>query len=140
MHLHPILNAQPLVLPLYDDCIQAGFPSPAQGYEAQSIDLNALLVSNPPATYLLKVQGDSMRDAGINDGDMLVVDFSREAKHGDIVIARLDTRFTVKRLYRRGKVMQLRAENRDKQYPPIVPQEDETLEIVGVVRWALHAC
>ena len=140
MHIHAILDSGPLLLPLHTERIQAGFPSPAQGYEAQAIDLNALLVSNPPATYLLKVEGDSMQDAGIHDGDMLVVDFSREARHGDIVIARLDTRFTVKRLYRRGRVMQLRAENKEKQYPPIVPQEGDTLEILGVVRWALHAC
>lgn len=56
------------------------------------------MVANPPATYFIRAQGDSMVDAGINDGDLLVVDFSQQSKHNDIVIAKLDESFTVKRL------------------------------------------
>jgi DNA polymerase V len=128
----------PLSTALFTERVQAGFPSPAQGYEQKGIDLNALMVANPPATYFVRAQGDSMLDAGIRDGDMLVVDFSLQAKHGDIVIAKLDDSFTVKRLHKQRGIVQLCAENTVTHYPPIVPQEGETLEVIGVVRWAIH--
>lgn len=67
-----------LTTPLFADRVQAGFPSPAQGYEQKGIDLNELMVANPPATYFVRAQGDSMLDAGIREGDMLVVDFSQQ--------------------------------------------------------------
>lgn len=127
-------------LPLYAEPVQAGFPSPAQGYEQKAIDLNELMVTNPPATFFVRAQGDSMVDAGIRDGDLLVVDFSQPAKHGDIVIARLDDGFTVKRLHRRRQQVRLCAENRSMGYPPITPQDGQTLEIIGVVRWVVHPC
>lgn len=129
-----------LTLPLFMDRVQAGFPSPAQGYEQKGIDLNQLMVANPPATYFVRAQGDSMLDTGIRDGDMLVVDFSRQSKHGDIVIAKLDDSFTVKRLYKRRNAIRLCPENKAAAYQPIVPQEGQTLEIIGVVRWVIHQC
>ena len=129
-----------LAVPLFVDRVQAGFPSPAQGYEQKAIDLNDLMVSNPPATYFVRAQGDSMVDAGIRDGDMLVVDFSQQPKHGDIVIAKLDDSFTVKRLYKRRNSIRLCPENKTAGYEPIVPQEGQTLEIIGVVRWVIHQC
>jgi DNA polymerase V len=125
-------------LPLFMDRVQAGFPSPAQGCEQKAIDLNALMVANPPATYFVRAQGDSMVDAGIREGDMLVVDFSQQPKHGDIVIAKLDDSFTVKRLYKRRNVVKLCPENKAANYPAIIPQDGETLEVIGVVRWAIR--
>jgi DNA polymerase V len=98
------------------------------------------MVANPPATYFVRAQGDSMLDAGIRDGDMLVVDFSQQPRHEDIIIAKLDDSFTVKRLYKRRNILKLCAENKEKNYPPIIPQEGETLEVIGVVRWVLHQC
>ena len=127
-----------LATPLFMERVQAGFPSPAQGYEQKAIDLNALMVTNPPATYFVRAQGDSMLDAGIREGDMLVVDFSQQPKHGDIVIAKLDDSFTVKRLYKRRNVVKLCPENKAANYPAIIPQDGETLEVVGVVRWVVH--
>ena len=129
-----------LTLPLFMERVQAGFPSPAQGYEQKAIDLNQLMVANPPATYCVRAQGDSMLDAGIREGDMLVVDFSQQSKHNDIVIAKLDDSFTVKRLFKRRNILKLCAENKEKNYPPIIPQEGETLEVIGVVRWVIHQC
>ena len=79
-----------------------------------------------------------MLDAGIREGDLLVVDFSRQPKHGDIVIAKLDDGFTVKRLYKRRQLIQLCAENKTANYPPLEPQEGQTLEVLGVVRFAVH--
>lgn len=83
--------------------MQCGFPSPAQDYVEKRIDLNELLVQHPSATYFVKAAGDSMIDAGIDEGDLLVVDSARKAEHGDIVIAAVGGEFTVKKLqFRRG--------------------------------------
>jgi DNA polymerase V len=138
--LQPALSSTPkLYTLLYADPVQAGFPSPAQGYEQQAIDLNELMVSNPPATFFVRAKGDSMVDAGIRDGDLLVVDFSQQPRHADIVIARLDDGFTVKRLYKRRGQIRLCPENKAAAYEPIVPQEGQTLEVLGVVRFAVHS-
>ena len=123
--------------PLYLEPVRAGFPSPAQGYEAGRIDLNTLVVSNPTATYFLQAEGDSMVDAGIGAGDILAVDFSVDAKPGDIVIARLADGFTVKRLRMRGRRPELHPENAARDYPVIRPGDGEELAIIGVVRWIL---
>lgn len=140
MLLLPQSPAPKLYIPLYADPVQAGFPSPAQGYEQKGIDLNQLMVANPPATYFVRAQGDSMLDASIRDGDMLVVDFSKPSKHGDIVIAKLDDDFTVKRLYKRRSTIRLYPENKAAGYEPIEPKDGQTLEIIGVVRWVIHQC
>lgn len=87
-----------VALPLLSDLVSCGFPSPAADYVEQRIDLNELLIQHPSARYFVKASGDSMRDAGIGEGDLLVVDSSRKATHGDIVIAAVDGEFTVKRL------------------------------------------
>ncbi len=105
-----------VAIPLYSDLVQCGFPSPAADYVEQRIDLNELLVSHPSSTYFVKAAGDSMIEAGISDGDLLVVDSSRTAEHGDIVIAAVDGEFTVKRLQLRPTV-QLNPMNR--AYSPI---------------------
>ena len=78
--------------------VVAGFPSPAEQYLEPPLDLNALLVKRPAATYFVRVEGDSMIDAGINPGDLLVVDRSLTPVDGDIIIASVDGEFTVKRL------------------------------------------
>lgn len=92
------------LLPLFSDLVQCGFPSPAQDYVEQRIDLNELLVSHPTSTYFVKAAGDSMIDGGISDGDLLVVDSSRTAEHGSIVIAAVSGEFTVKQLQLRDGI------------------------------------
>lgn len=139
MDFIPLLNPPLLYTTLYEEPVQAGFPSPAQGYEQKAIDLNELMVHNPPATFFVRAQGDSMVDAGIQDGDLLVVDFSIDPKHGDIVIAKLDDGFTVKRLSQRHGQVQLWPQNKNANYPPIIPHDDQTLEIMGVVRYVVHS-
>lgn len=79
-------------LPFFSYLVPCGFPSPAADYIEQRIDLNELLVSHPSSTYFVKATGDSMIEAGISDGDLLVVDSSRNADHGDIVIAAIERR------------------------------------------------
>ena len=116
--------------------VHAGFPSPAADHTQKRIDLNEHLIRNKEATFIFKVKGDSMIGAGIYEGDALVIDRSIEAKHGNIVLAVLNNDFTVKRLYRRGGVVKLVAENN--LYPPIVVKSGEELTVWGVVTYNLH--
>ncbi|WP_419788373.1 LexA family protein [Pseudodesulfovibrio sp.] len=118
-------------VPLYLDAVSAGFPSPADDYVETALDLNRYLVTNPAATFMVRVGGDSMIDAGILDGDVLIVDRSREAKTGRIVVAVVDGELTVKRLGRFNGRIFLLPEN--SAYRPIEIHEEQELTIWGVV-------
>lgn len=109
----------------------AGFPSPAQDHAVERIDLNKVLIRHPAATYFVTVKGDSMRDAGIDDGDRLVVDRAVRPKHGHIVVAVIDGELTVKKLYSRNGIVKLVAAN--PTYPEIRMREGSELQIWGVV-------
>ena len=109
----------------------AGFPSPAEDLGAQRIDLTTLLVTHTQATYFLKASGHSMVEAGIFDGDIMIVDRAIKPRHGHIVVAVVDGDFTVKRLYQRAGRVKLRAAN--VTFPEIVPKEGQTIEVWGVV-------
>lgn len=133
--LHPVAfdpAAPPLPLPLAGRTVPAGFPSPADDYLDGEIDLSAYLIERPAATFLMRVAGDSMKGAGILDGDLVVVDRSIEPRPGHAVVAVLGGDLTLKRLRRLkdGRSM-LQAENPD--YPPLVIGEEMTAEIWGVV-------
>lgn len=91
--------------------VQAGFPSPAEDTCAKRIDLNAVLIAHPSATYLLRARGTSMVEAGIFDGDVLIIDKAVRAKHGHIVVAEVDGEFTVKTLFNRYGRTKLQAAN-----------------------------
>lgn len=119
-----------LQLPFYVSQVSAGFPSPATDYIESTLDLNELCIQHPAATYFVRVQGDSMVGAGIEDGDILVVDRSLQAGQGDIVIAGWNGELTCKRL-ELNPVPQLVACN--PAYPPIAIPEDQTLDVFGVV-------
>jgi len=125
-----------LRIPLVAAKVQAGFPSPADDHMERSLDLNEHLVANPASTFFVRVQGDSMRDAGIFGGDILVVDRSVEPKDRQIVVAMLDGDFTVKRLRKRGDKVFLEAENN--AYPPIEVTENQELVIWGAVAYVIH--
>ncbi len=120
-----------LELPLFTSKVSAGFPSPADDHLEASIDLNQLCIHNPPATFFVRVEGHSMTGAGINDGDMLVVDRSLPAKHNSIVVAVVDGEVTVKCLDLSHGVVCLRAKNPD--YPDLPIKEGMDLHIWGVV-------
>ncbi|HHA2338563.1 TPA: translesion error-prone DNA polymerase V autoproteolytic subunit [Enterobacter ludwigii] len=125
-----------IVLPLFSDLVQCGFPSPAADYVEQRIDLNELLVAHPSSTYFVKAAGDSMIEAGISDGDLLVVDSSRTAEHGDIVIAAVEGEFTVKRLQLRPTVQLIPMNS---AYNPIVVGCEDTLDVFGVVTFIVKS-
>ncbi len=116
--------------------VPAGFPSPAADHTQERIDLNKQLIRNKEATYIFRVKGDSMIGAGIYEGDALLVDRSMDPKHNNIVIAQLNNEFTVKRLYRRGGVVKLIAEN--PIYPPRLIKEEDDFQVWGVVTFNLH--
>ena len=90
-------------LPFFETGLSAGFPSPAEDYFEQALDLHELLIDHPAATFFVRVEGDSMRDAHIYSGDILIVDRSLTAQNGKIVVALLNGSFTVKRLKIKGK-------------------------------------
>lgn len=125
------LAAVPLVLPMPESHVRAGFPSPAEDFAVNRLDLTKILVPHPQATFLLRVSGASMRDVGIDEGDLLVVDRAIKAAHGHVVVAVVDGDFTVKQLYLRGGRMRLKAAN--PTFPDIVPKDGQTIEVWGVV-------
>lgn len=118
-------------LPMAGASVPAGFPSPADDWLEERLDLQSLVVLHPSCTFYVKACGDSMKEAGIFDGDILVVDRVLRATHGDIVIAVVDGELTVKTLYDRFGVCKLQAAN--PTYADIVLKEGQTLEIWGVV-------
>ncbi|QXZ11240.1 translesion error-prone DNA polymerase V autoproteolytic subunit [Comamonas sp. Y33R10-2] len=126
------LSALPLELALADCSVRAGFPSPAEDFSGKRLDIGELLVEHPQATFLLRVAGPSMREYGIDDGDLIVVDRALRARHGSIVVAIVDSEFTVKALHNADGVFKLRAGN--PTYPDIVPKENQELQIWGVVK------
>ena len=128
-------NADSTSLPLYPE-VACGFPSPAEPYAEQRLSLDELVRVREPSTFLVRAAGDSMVEAGIHDGDVIVVDRAREARHGDVVVACLDDQFTVKRLHLApGKVI---LEPANRNHSPRVISEGEELLIWGVCTWNLH--
>lgn len=116
--------------------VSAGFPSPADDYLEQHLDLNEYLIKNPSATFFVRVEGDSMVGASIQAGNILIVDRSLEASHGDIVIAVLNGAFTVKRFYKKQGDFRLIPEN--PKYPVISIREGDEFIIWGVVAHVLN--
>ena len=125
------LSDAPLLAQLFIGRVCAGFPSPAEDLGAQRIDLTKVLITHPQATYLLRARGHSMVEAGIFDGDILVVNRALTARHNHIVVAIVDGDFTVKRLFLVAGRIKLKAANRT--FPDLVPKEGQLLEVWGVV-------
>ena len=111
--------------------VAAGFPSPADDHAVQRVDLMAQLIKHPQATFLLRVRGESMKDAGIFDNDVVLVDRAITARSGHIVIAMVDGEFVCKTLWQRSGRMKLKAAN--VTFPDIHPADGQTVEIWGVV-------
>ncbi len=126
------------LLPLYDSKVAAGSPVEADDHSEASVNLNDFLVKNPSATFLVRVSGHSMKDAGINENDILIVDRSIAPSNGKVVVAAVDGLLTVKRISktRDGKLF-LMPENSD--YSPIEIKEGNDIHVWGVVTNAIHA-
>lgn len=115
----------------YPGAIPAGFPSPAEDFVIEQLDLEAELTKHPRATYYVRLMGDSLAELGVVDGTLAVVDCLQRAKSGHVVIARIDAEYTCKVLHLRNGQMRLKAAN--PKYADIVPKEGQTVEIIGVV-------
>ena len=124
-------------IPLLNDSVSAGFPSPADDYTEENIDLNEHLISNPFSTFFLRVKGDSMINAGIKDKDLIIVDKSLVAKPGNIIIAMIDGEFTIKRLSIKNDELYLKAENDN--YPDFRFKNHIDVQIWGVVIYSIHS-
>ncbi|MGL2963378.1 LexA family protein [Flavobacterium sp. RSB2_4_14] len=120
-----------LQLPLFDTGISAGFPSPADDFIELSIDLNKHIIKHKDTTFFAKVKGHSMKNVGIFDGDLLVIDKSLEPQDGRIAICQIDGEFTIKRIKKEENVIWLIAENED--YKPIKVTPENDFVIWGIV-------
>jgi DNA polymerase V len=126
----------PYGLPLLLARIAAGFPSPADDHIEKSLDLNEYLVKHPAATFFVRVEGDSMINAGIRSGDILIVDRAAEVKNNSIVIAHLNGEFTVKRIRKEGSGLFLIPESPD--FMPIKITDEMDFQLWGVVTFVIH--
>lgn len=116
--------------------VPAGWPSPSEDYIENTLNLHELVVRNPAATYFLRAMGESMIGAGIHSGDLLVVDRSKEAQSGKVVVAVIDGELTVKRLLKKNGRTILAAENPGYRDFDITGREDAS--IWGVVTYVVH--
>ena len=136
-HPVPVIQVDPAWAQQTLGTLQCGFPSPAEDHAIERVDLNKVLIKHPQATFLMRVRGDSMREAGIDDGDVVLVDRAIKATHGHVVVAVVDGEFTVKRLWQRGRNVKLQPAN--PTYPDILPRDGQTIEVWGVVTNAIKA-
>lgn len=124
------LDAPRISIPIGATPVSAGFPSPAEDYAQRRLDINEYLIRNPVSTFFFTVKGDSMQEADIFEGDILVVDRSIEPAHGHIVVAFLNGERLVKRLSIRDGNVSLLAGN--SEYPPLTLKGENQLEVWGV--------
>ena len=123
--------------PFIDQGISAGFPSPAQDFIDLSIDLNKELIKHPSSTFFGRVKGTSMKDAGINNGDLLIVDKSMNPTDGKIAVCFIDGEFTVKRLKAEKDCCWLVPEN--ESYEPIRVTAENDFIVWGIVIYVIKA-
>ena len=124
-----------LPLPYIDEGICAGFPSPAQGFVGESIDLNEALIEHPVATFYGRVVGDSMIEEGIESGDILVIDRALMPQNWDLAVCCLEGEFTLKRIKIETDKVWLMPSNRN--YEPILVTEDDKFTIWGIVTYVI---
>ena len=123
-------------IPLFSDSVQAGFSSPAEDHMDMDLNLNDYLVHNPSATFCVKAIGESMKDAGIKSGDIMIVDKSLEPRNRSIVLAVIDGEFTVKRVNLNDNELYLIPENSN--FSPIKITQEMDFQVWGVVTYVIH--
>lgn len=122
-------------IPMSGSGVHAGFPSPADDFIEKRLDVNKIVIKHPDATFFARVEGDSMKDEHIEDGDILVVDKAEEPVNGSLVVAFIDGEFTLKRLnMENGRILLVPAND---NYQPIEVTPDNEFIVWGVVRWVL---
>lgn len=136
LQFHPISGQTSFEIPLMNSAVAAGFPSPAEDHLDLPIDLNKYLVKNPAATFYVRVDGDSMDEADIHQGDLLIVDRSESYGTGSVVLAVLNGEFTVKKLIKKGNELYLESSN--SAYAPIKIEIETDFKVWGVVTYVIH--
>lgn len=124
-------------IPFVLDYVSAGFPSAADDYVENHLDLNKFLIQHQAATFFIRVEGDSMINAGIHSGDLLIVDRAVEVRHGRIIVAQINGEFTVKRIEHVGAHVFLMPEN--KNYKPQRITPEMSFDVWGVVTYVIHS-
>lgn len=132
----PTDGAATVRVPLMGPSLCAGFPSPADDFVENALELPRWLVPNPPATFLWRIAGDSMRDAGIFDGDLACVDRSLKPAHGSVVVAAVDGEMSIKRVVVEGNRAHLSFDNAD--LPVFALEELAEVNVWGVVRFTIR--
>ena len=130
------MDEKVLDIPFYQSNVPAGFPSPAEDFMDLDLNLQEYLVQHPSATFCVRVTGDSMENAGICSGDVMVVDRALEPQNNTIVLAILDGEFTVKRIQKKGQELYLKPEN--SKFKPIQITEEMNFQVWGVVTHIIH--
>ncbi len=133
--IHPPNQNSKLALPSVGSQIVAGFPSPAEDYLEAMLDLNKALIKNPSATFYGRVKGASMKDAGVDTGDLLVIDKSLTYRNNALAVCFINGEFTLKRIKKEGATIVLMPANRD--YQPIVVKEDADFAVWGIVTYII---
>ena len=123
-------------IPMFTDSVQAGFPSPAEDYMDLDLNLQDHLIQNPSATFCVRAVGESMKDAGIQSGDIMLVDKSLTPKNRSIVLAVIDGEFTVKRVNVSEKELYLVPENENSS--PIRITQEMDFQVWGIVTYIIH--
>ena len=123
-------------IPMFADSVRAGFPSPAEDYMDLDLNLQDHLVQNPSATFFVRAVGESMNDAGVQSGDIMLVDKSLIPKNRSIVLAVIDGEFTIKRVNVNDKELYLMPENENS--PPIKITQEMDFRVWGVVTYIIH--
>lgn len=131
----PLAMARQIRIPLFWESVPAGAPEHREGYVDEYIDFYKYFIKNPDDAYIVRVSGESMCEANIFPGDLLIVDRGGEPRHGDIVIAGINGQKTVKRLFINGDSVRLMPEN--KNYQPIIVKSLDELSIWGVVTFVI---
>lgn len=142
VHLHYMIKLEIFAdkklstkIPFAGSAVSAGFPSPADDFLEKRLDIAELLIQHPDATFYARVEGSSMQDAGIDDGDILIVDKSLSPKNGDIAVCYLDGEFTVKHIAIKKNEVWLMPAN--KNYKPVKISEDNDFVIWGIVTFTV---
>ncbi len=137
IEIHQAEVSSELPLPYADGGIKAGFPSPAQDYMEQAIDLNKELIKHPASTFYGRVKGDSMIDANVHDGDILVIDKSLDPQNGDMAVCYIDGEFTIKYIKIEKDVIWLVPAN--EEYKPIKVTIENDFLIWGIVTYCIQS-
>ena len=135
--IQPITPIEPFRVSTLGEAVPAGFPSPAQDYVDEGIDLNRELIRHPASTFCARVAGDSMRDCGIDDGDLLIIDKALTPKEGSVAVCFVDGEFTLKRISVRADGIWLEPAN--PHYPALHVTDGSNFQVWGIVSYVVKS-